>query len=432
VLAFPVPQSHGTIDTSCDQLEVIRSSKSERCGERGWNRERLKWSKCRGVPLVERIPGPLFLEFSPDGDLLAGSDEQQSITVWDVGSRKRQFSRSCPELVGYATDPYNVCRTKFIPRQNKLAVGFKDRIAILNPRTGQTIDRKSIQGDVGEMAASFDGKQLFVLTGAGFVRLNLESSETTSSKSTLLSTITSLGFSSDDERLVTTGMRSGDSMVSWDLKKGRPASLAPNAPGLETTAVSSDGSYATRMPVDETRAPLELWDARGEIQTLKTTGLPPSTALAVTTDGRLIAVGGGDYRSSENDLWLVTRDSQRRLGKSEASSWNLQFNRSETLLASASGLPTSPEGGLKVWGVSDASLNKTLLGPREPTNAVSFSRDGALLASSGQLVHISRTRALSRQNNHRPPTGGTSSQRKDSREAARHRRMRGSSAETHR
>ena len=41
-----------------------------------------------------------------------------------------------------------------------------------------------------------------------------------------------------------------------------------------------------------------------------------------------------------------------------------------------------------MWGVSDASLNKTLLGPREPTNAVSFSRDGALLASSGQLVHI--------------------------------------------
>ena len=154
--------------------------------------------------------------------------------------------------------------TKFIPRQNKLAVGFKDRIAILNPRTGQTIDRKSIQGDVGEMAASFDGKQLFVLTGAGFVRLNLESSEKTSSKSTLLSTITSLGFSSDDERLVTTGMRSGDSMVSWDLKKGRPASLAPNAPGLETTAVSSDGSYATRMPVDETRSTASSCGTRRE------------------------------------------------------------------------------------------------------------------------------------------------------------------------
>jgi WD40 repeat protein len=378
---LPVPSDQ--ILAAYDRSRELAATTNEEGMVQVWRR-----GSSRAESLVERIPGPLFLEFSPDGDLLAGSDEQQRVTVWDVGSRKRLFSRSCPELVGYATDRYNVCRTKFIPRQNKLAVGFKDRIAVLDRRTGQTIDRKSIRGDVGEMAASFDGKQLFVLTGAGFVRLNLESSETTSSKSTLLSTITSLGFSSDDERLVTTGLRSGDSMVSWDLKKGRPASLAPNAPGLETTAVSSDASYAARMPVDETRARVELWDGQGEIQTLETTGLPPSTALAITTDGQLIAVGGGDYRSSENDLWLVTRDSQRRLGKSEASFWNLQFNRGGTLVASASGLPTSPEGGLKVWGVSDASLNKTLLGPREPTNAVSFSTDGALLASSGQIIHI--------------------------------------------
>jgi WD40 repeat protein len=346
-----------------------------------------KRGSSRSESLAERIPGALSLEFSPDGDFLAGSDER-TVTVWDVGSPKRLFSRSCPELVGYATDPYNVCRMKFIPRQNKLAVGFMDRIAILDSRTGQLIDRKSIQGNVGEMAASFDGKRLFVLTGAGFVGLSLESTETISSKATLLSTVTSLAFTSGDERLVTAGMRSGDSMVSWDLKKGFPSSLVPNPPGLETTAVSSDGSYVARTLVDDTEAPLELWDGQGEIRRLKTNGLPPSTALAVTIDGRLIAVGGGDYRSSENEVWLLTQDSHRLLGKSEASFWNLQFNRSGTLLASASGLPTSPQGSLKVWGISDTTLNKTLLGPSEPTNAVNFSADGTLLASSGQTIHI--------------------------------------------
>jgi WD40 repeat protein len=347
-----------------------------------------KRGSSRSQSLAEKIPGALFLEFSPDGDLLVGSDEQQSVTVWDVSSPKLLFSRSCPELVGYATDPYNVCRTKFIPGQNKLAIGFKDRIAILDSRTGQAIDRKSIQGDVGEMAASFDGKQLFVLIGAGFVRLSLESAETISSKSTLLTTVTSVAFTPDDERLVTAGMRSGDSMVSWALKKGRPSSLAPNPPGLEATAVSADGSYLARMLVDDTEASLELWNGREEIRKLDTHGLPPPTAVAVTVDGQRIAIGGGDYRIPENDLWLVTGDSHRPLGKSEANFWSLQFNPSGTLLVSASGLPTSSKGSLKVWGISDATRNKTLLGPDEPTNAVNFSVDGTLLASSGQTIHI--------------------------------------------
>ena len=342
-----------------------------------------------GLIVVGKISQRPFLEFSSDGGLLASSDEQLTVTVWDVDAAKRLFSRSCPELVGYATDQYNVCRMKFLPRQNKLAIGFKDRIAILDSRSGKSIDRRSVQGDVGEMATSFDGKQLFVLTGAGFVRMSLDSAETVSSKSTLLSTVTSLSFTNADERLVTTGMRSGDSMISWDLKKGRPSILAPNLPGLETTAVSADGSHP--LACSSTR-PIRRWSCgmgRDKSETLNTDGLPPSTALAVTIDGRHIAVGGGDYRTPENDVWLVTQDShRRRLGKSEASIWNLQFNRSGTLLASASGLPTSPKGSLKVWSISDSNLNRTLLGPDEPTNAVNFSADGALLASSGQAIRI--------------------------------------------
>jgi WD40 repeat protein len=346
------------------------------------------------TPATERLlPGklndPIFLQFSPDGRFLAGTDGSQSITVWDTKSFLQLFSRSCAQLVGHKPDQYNICQVKFVPHQNEVAVGFIDKIAILDASSGRVIERTPQIPSAGQIAMSQDGRLLYMLTGTGFTVWNRQKSRIVFSEEAPQSTVTAVAIDPAARHLLTAGMRSGDSMIVWDLQKGRPLSMSPNSNGLFTSAISSSADVFARIDNSADTNPVQVWDGRSGIRKVEAADLTPATALAVGKDGGTIAVGGGNYTKSHNDIWVISADAKPcRLEGSELSIWNLRFSHDGSLLASGSGFPTKREGGLRLWDIGRCSLKKTLLGPEEPTNAVAFSPDDRLLATSGARIRV--------------------------------------------
>ncbi|APW61616.1 WD40 repeat domain-containing protein [Paludisphaera borealis] len=210
--------------------------------------------------------------------------------------------------------------------------------------------------------------------------------------------VTSVAFSPDGGTLVSGGW---DGQIKlWDLRTG-PAGMKLERvlrgvwDEVEAVAFSPDGSLVAGLGTGWDGEPfgaVTLWNREGGRgrRLLRTPG--KVDAMAFSPDGLTLATAGGEGRTVT--LWnAVTGAERMRLPEHSAPVWSVEFSRDGTMLAAGSGVvpamvdPAIEDriGEVKIWDLTGAEPTPRvrLIGHEYGTAAVTFSPDGATVASGG-------------------------------------------------
>nr|WP_314174704.1 protein kinase [Streptomyces sp. DSM 40971] len=280
--------------------------------------------------------------FSPDGKLLAGSDLDGSVQLWDAGSRKPSATLS-PD--GSPTDVSTVASLAFSPDGKLLATGGDDKVELWDVAERRRIRSLHESGLVNSVAFSPDGKTLASGNELGDVTLWDTGSKKDKELAVLdgeTDVVNAVAFSADGKTLATAGSNSqgnpDGTAVLWDLhsRKAR-ATLRPGG-SLSTVAFSPDG------------------------KTLATTG--------IAEEVRLWNVASGHQKASLDDSYAGS------------SGYDMSFSPDGKTLA------TPAYNGVWLWNVAGREprarlSSKTDTKKTNGAEEVAFSPNGRLIAATG-------------------------------------------------
>ena len=266
------------------------------------------------------------VSFSPDGQVLASGSSDDTIKLWDVGSR-----REIATLKGHS---YGVSSVSFSPDGQVLAsTGSWDDTIIKLWDVGSRREIATLKGHRGPMY--------------------------------------SVSFSPDGQVLAS---GSYDNTIKlWDVGSRREiATLTGHRHSVLSVSFSPDGQVLASGSWDDT---IKLWDvgSRREIATLKGhSNIVQSVSFS--PDGQVLASGSLDHTIK---LWDV--GSRREIATLKGHSdrvISVSFSPDGQVLASGSWDDT-----IKLWDVESRREIATLTGHPDGVISVSFSPDGQVLAS---------------------------------------------------
>ena len=185
---------------------------------------------------------------------------------------------------------------------------------------------------------------------------------------------------SPDGKALATGCDDG-TLGLWDLETGmarlyfqadrpevRPEYVDP-CPSVNGVFFLSDGRTLVTAGADKT---IHFWDTATGKETRKFAGHGwDSTALALSTDGTMIASAGGN-----GNVWIWNVKDGQVVLKLDGRIANLAFSPDGKFIASCGGDPIAT-----VWDLRTAQVLLKLKGSDEPVKAIAFSRDGQWFAS---------------------------------------------------
>ncbi|MFJ6065697.1 NACHT and WD repeat domain-containing protein [Streptomyces tendae] len=346
-----------------------------------------------GAPLTGHS-GPVWaVAFSPDGDMLAASSADSTASLWNISDPAYPSQVGVP-LAGGSGEMYAL---GFSPDGHTLATGSGDsKVRLWSLPTSDMIGR------IGAFRP--DGRVLATAARDGRVRLwNVADPARPVSLSAPFTPgegdIRSLVFSPDGETLAV--LVGGRALQLWDVTDparprahGPPVALRTRYAGPDTLAFSPDGRTLATAHDDRT---IQLWNAEDRAHPRRL-GEPLSghtgyvNTLAFSPDGRTLASGGADDAVR---LWDVTDPAHAtRLGAPRTGHLGpvnvLAYSPDGRTLASG-----SDDGTVRLWDVTDPAEapgggdgdgdgdgdGTTLAGHTDSVVSLTFSRDGATLAS---------------------------------------------------
>lgn len=239
------------------------------------------------------------------------------------------------------------------------------------------------QESVGSLAISPDGDLLALQSGPGSVKL-LDTRrgvvrQTWNEKSVgdaverrrasqfLLSVtrVLAVAFSSDGNMV--SGESDRGEIKSWDTRTGETKqhlSVEQDNPSL--VAASADGKSFAEV----TEGKLFLWNSNGEAKrAVALPSQPAVSALALSADGQLVAVGSDRNVTLLSPTGEVVKNLQGQGGTVS----RLAFSENQQLLAGA-----DASGTVKIWNVANGRIETTLTAGEATTMA--FSQNGQTLA----------------------------------------------------
>ena len=349
------------------------------------------------TPLVDSY-GPQRLAFSPDGALLASSDNNL-VKIWDSVSGKVLRT-----LSGHTADVWAVA---FSRDGKRLATGGVDAtVQVWEVATGELLRTLSGHTDAIELLAfSPDGIRLASSSDDGTTKV--WESVTGELLLDIPSPSTSVAFSPDGTRLaisdpegvrvldalsgqdvrtipagtggfvfspdwtrLVTGSEGTEAKV-WDARTGQELlTLSGHAQRMADAAFSPDGEHLATASFDQTA---RVWDITPgkELMTL-----PDSDrAVAFSPDGTQLATGGTD---GSVRLWSSATGQQlRALSGHRDAVWGVAFSPDGKELASASADTTA-----RVWDLATGMPQLDLLGHTVLVRDIAYSPDGSRIATA--------------------------------------------------
>ena len=242
---------------------------------------------------------------------------------------------------------------------------------------------------VTALAFNRDGTEVAVGAGTSISMINVETGKPRAAWSAHNGLVTSLAFTAEGA-LVSTS--SDGAMKYWDPAAGKEQRTAPPvkafvalSPDGKLLAVSDSGGGEVQVKDNITGKKVRGFKVekssggmmamtinRRELAFIQGGYSPSASALAVSSDGRVLATGGSSVK-----LWdIATGKETGTLRRNSDSIAALAFSPDGKLLASG-GL----EHAVKVFDLAGNKELHTLTGHKNVVNAVAFSADGKLLAT---------------------------------------------------
>jgi WD40 repeat protein len=350
--------------------------------------EVILWDADTGMKLF-RWPGCNAVAFSPKGDWLASADQDRTITVRETATGSKVMT-----LPGHAGKVRSLAFSSDGKRLASAATAFtlpgKDPIQVhrdfklwdLNTQTEVTAELRGHPGPVADLAFSPTGP---LLATAATNTIRVWDLTTGEEKLALAgpAPIVALAFSPDGQRLASADL-SLTAITLWDVTTGRLAQTYPGFAGSLTCLAFSPKAGAPRLIARGSReGRVTLWDLSVGPNPLDLGGHATLvTSVAFSRDGRRLATSGPDEHTVI--LWDVATGTA--VHKLTASALRVAISSDGKLLATGGGDLINPDrqGELRLWDLETGQEVNRLQGvlPSRFVNSVAFSPDGKWLASA--------------------------------------------------
>ncbi|NTU49877.1 MAG: CHAT domain-containing protein, partial [Desulfobulbaceae bacterium] len=341
------------------------------------------------LPLVRHTEYVSDLVFSPDGTMLATGSYDKTIVLWDI--------KDHTHITIYETlkSSFPIESLAFSPSGQILASGdISGNLTFWNVKSKQKVDQlfaahssyitslAFIIDDNTMASASYDGTiMLWDIETLQRIGEPLRGHEP-GYASQYQDYVMDLAVSPDGKTLASGS--ADQTIILWDLATGEQIGqpLKGHNNTVNTVAFSPDGSILASAGADFT---ILLWDWRNE----KTIGQPLKghtssiDSIAFAPDGKFLV---SSDQSGQSILWDL--NASHRLARSiqvPAGAWDVTFSPDGNMLASG-----GSDGKIVLWDVTNQKpLGVPLLGHQKDVASVAFSPDGRLLAScsiEGQMI----------------------------------------------
>ncbi|MGQ0604159.1 MAG: WD40 repeat domain-containing protein, partial [Anaerolineales bacterium] len=369
------------------------------------------------------------LAFSPDGQTLASSSDDQTIQFWNVETGRPQLD---PSLRAHTDWVWSVA---FSPNGQAMASGGEDQSVVLWNLEGNRLDAERLPGHNGPItglvvegavggqprllsAASdglrlwdlnaqpatfdtfqatvpvnvpFDGKSLVftpdgrqIVAGGQDGAINVWDAETLRSVGDPIiahsGTVWALAFSPDGVTLAS-GSDGDNEVHLWDFATRTPITpLVGDATGIYSLAFSPDGKVIAGGTLD---ARIFIWEVQSRrlLQTLPA-GVGYVASLSFSPDGRWLAAGGDPISGASENLYLWHTEGYRRHGTLTGHpGWvgAVAFHPDASNPLFVSG---GDDGTIRLWDPATLRLRGQLnVESGSAVRSLAFSPDGARLIS---------------------------------------------------
>jgi WD40 repeat protein len=306
-----------------------------------------------------------FVAFSPNTWILASGGTDSIIKLWDI------VSGECLRILeGHNSMIYCVA---FSPDGKILASSSEDaKIGLWDVVTGQSIG--TLTGHVSPVwAVAFSPDGQTIASGAAEQTIKLwdvKTGECFKTWEAHSGWVKSLSFSPDGKMLFS-GSFDG-TVKQWDMHTGElRRTFQGHSNAVTAIDISPNGQILTSSSYDCT---VRLWDiVTGQcIKTLQ--GHTNRVwSIAFSTDGKMLASGGDDHAAK---LWDVTSGQCTKTIQGHSNAlYRLALHPGDRLLATG-----CEDQTVRLWDI-DAGQFKTLIGHINRVISVAFSPDGKILAS---------------------------------------------------
>ena len=306
---------------------------------------------------------------SPDGTTLASASADGTVALWRPDDRH-------PLGTPVVNGPEKVVSVATGPDGAALASGNEDGTMYLSEPGGRRRKLSHVHADaVTGLAFSPDGATLASAGADGTVVLSdVASGRTRGGPVRSGRAILAIAFSPDGATLAAGG-RDG-TIELWDVQSRRLRRSFPVRGGLSALAFTPDGRSLVSAALTGLDGTVTVWDLSARTPKGRLLAGPePTRSLALSPDGRIVALGGLKGAVTMTDL--ATGRRLAGLPGHEQMVRGLAFSADGRTLASG-----GADGTVRLWDVATRqALGAALRGHLDQVTGVAFSPDGASLAS---------------------------------------------------